>query len=145
VFGQGVLESPGVKAIAKEIFGAAGYKDGERFLEFGPPGQEGQDPEKQQMQQYIQQLQQQLQESQSAVVAKQIDAQTKLQIAGMDQQTEQMRASTEMQKAKMGQDTSLFTTIIKAQSDQNNTMQEQQFQHAMAQQGRLQPVERPAA
>lgn len=45
-YGPGVLQSPGVKAIAAEIFGAAGYKDSERFLNFGqpqpPPGQEGQ-------------------------------------------------------------------------------------------------------
>lgn len=46
VYGPEVLQSPGVQAIASEIFGAAGYKDGERFLDFGPPkppeGQEGQ-------------------------------------------------------------------------------------------------------
>lgn len=36
-FGPQVLDSPGVKAIAQEIFGAAGYKDPERFLKFGPP------------------------------------------------------------------------------------------------------------
>lgn len=45
-YGPQVIQSPGVQAIAQEIFGAAGYKDPERFLDFGqpqpPPGTEGQ-------------------------------------------------------------------------------------------------------
>ena len=37
IFGPNVLQSPGVKAIAQEIFGAAGYKDADQFLDYGPP------------------------------------------------------------------------------------------------------------
>lgn len=36
-YGPQVVQSEGVKAIAQEIFGAAGYKNSERFLNFGPP------------------------------------------------------------------------------------------------------------
>lgn len=48
-YGPQVIQSPGVKAMAAEIFGAAGYKDPDKFLNFGPPqpppGQgQGQDP-----------------------------------------------------------------------------------------------------
>jgi hypothetical protein len=45
-YGPQVIQSPGVQAIAEEIFGASGYKDAQRFLNFGapqPPQGEGQD------------------------------------------------------------------------------------------------------
>jgi hypothetical protein len=50
-WGPPVLQSPGVKRMASEIFGAAGYKDVDQFLDFGPappppgdPAAEGQKP-----------------------------------------------------------------------------------------------------
>jgi hypothetical protein len=43
-WGPQVLQSPGVKRMASEVFGAAGYKDVDQFLDFGepapPPGAE---------------------------------------------------------------------------------------------------------
>lgn len=36
-YGPQVVQSEGVQAIAQEIFGAAGYKDSDRFLRFGQP------------------------------------------------------------------------------------------------------------
>jgi len=88
IWGPGALGSPGFEQITAEIFGAAGYKDGKRFLDFGPlpqpPGPpEGPPPElmaqMEEMQGVIEQLQQQL------MMLKQGD-QTKLQIEDMKQQ-----------------------------------------------------------
>lgn len=41
-FGPQALQSPGAEAIAEEIFGKIGYKDCERFMDFGPPQQPNQ-------------------------------------------------------------------------------------------------------
>lgn len=76
-----VVAQADVSEIVSEVFGALGYKDGERFF----PGldAEGQDPRIQQLTQQIQQLQQQLQGRQAE---KQMDNQAKLQIEQMRQQ-----------------------------------------------------------
>lgn len=37
IYGPAVIQSPGVKRMASEIFGAAGYKDVDQLLDYGPP------------------------------------------------------------------------------------------------------------
>ncbi len=67
--------------IKKELFGLAGYRDASRF--YSGKG----DPRVQQLQQTVQQLQQQLQMFQMKDMDHSADRQTKVQIAGMNNQT----------------------------------------------------------
>ena len=87
-----VLETSGVEAIASEIFGKAGYKDGQRFLNF-KDGQ-GEDPRIQQLQAQLGQMGQIIQQLQGQVKDKNIDRQLKLAEA-------QMKGQMDAQKAQM--------------------------------------------
>ena len=82
-FAPEIIQGMNREEVTKEIFGALGYQDGQRFI-----GQEQpEDPRIGQMQQEIQMLQQKLQ-------GKEIESQTKLQI-------EQMRVEGSLQKETM--------------------------------------------
>ena len=94
-FGPGVMESPGFKEIAGEIFGKLGYKDSSRFLDFKVEGQ--QSPEQMQTQQALQAAQAEAgalkQEKQSKVA----DTQTKMALGQQKSQMEQTKATTGFQ------------------------------------------------
>ena len=92
LYGPNVLETSGVEAIASEIFGKAGYKDGQRFLNF-KDGQ-GEDPRIQQLQAQLGQMGQIIQQLQGQVKDKNIDRQVKLAEA-------QMKGQMDAQKAQM--------------------------------------------
>jgi hypothetical protein len=92
LYGPNVLETSGVEAIASEIFGKAGYKDGQRFLNF-KDGQ-GEDPRIQQLQAQLGQMGQIIQQLQGQVKDKNIDRQLKLAEA-------QMKGQMDAQKAQM--------------------------------------------
>ena len=92
LYGPNVLETSGVEAIAAEIFGKAGYKDGQRFLNF-KDGQ-GEDPRIQQLQAQLGQMGQIIQQLQGQVKDKNIDRQVKLAEA-------QMKGQMDAQKAQM--------------------------------------------
>ena len=92
LYGPNVLETSGVEAIASEIFGKAGYKDGQRFLNF-KDGQ-GEDPRIQQLQAQLGQMGQIIQQLQGQVKDKNIDRQLKLAEA-------QMKGQMDTQKAQM--------------------------------------------
>ena len=112
--GPQVLQSPAFQAIAKEIFGAAGYKDASRFLAFQD---QGQDPTQQavqqvqmQAQQAIQQLQAQMAEMQKAIEDKQADRQLRAWEktvdvqASMSKQERELAARLAMEKQKLAVD-----------------------------------------
>ena len=80
------LRNVNFEEVSKEIFGALGFRDGSRFFN----DEDDVDPQ-------VQELQQQLQEMQKIIETKQVDQQTKLQIAKMNNQAK-------MQVAQMGHD-----------------------------------------
>ena len=69
IFGESVLKNINEKEVVKEVFGALGYRDGSRFYDF-----DGENP-------VVMQLQEQLQELQKKIETKEIDNQTKVQVA----------------------------------------------------------------
>lgn len=104
LLGPNALKSPGAEAIAEELFGAAGYKNGQRFLQFeAPQGQAPADPmQDPRVQQIGQQMQQRIQELEQQLEAKEADR--------------QMRAQTDMAREQMKQQTAIQTAQINAQS-----------------------------
>lgn len=94
-YGPGVLDSPGFEAITKEIMGAAGYKDGKRFLDFKSPQGDGPQipPE---IQQQFQAMQQQIQQLTQKAEGKQLQVQGELQKTAMQQQGETQRKEMEI-------------------------------------------------
>lgn len=96
----GVLDSPGFKAIAEEIFGKVGYRDGSRFLDFTPPQATGAgaNPADAALQAQNQQLQQALGEAQQKEQAKVVDLQGK---AAIQQQSAQDRMAEKMLDHKL--------------------------------------------
>lgn len=102
--GPGVMDSPGVEAIAAEIFGKAGYKDGSRFLNFDTG--EGEDPRMMQMQQQMQQLMQMLQQAQAELQDKSQDRQARLMETQMKGQMDLQKQANDLQgKAALNQQT----------------------------------------
>jgi len=101
-----IQQIPGVniEEVRREIFGALGYKDGDRFF---LPEEEQQDPEKMQMQQMIQDLQQKL-------ATKELEAQAKIQVAQINAQAS---VETAQIKTNAQQEIEGFKTRIK-QTDQ---------------------------
>lgn len=83
--GPQVIGSPGFKAISEEIFGKLGYRDGARFLEFSP---DGQDPMVAMAQQQIQELQGAMGEMQQREETKAAETEGK---AALQQQAHQMK------------------------------------------------------
>lgn len=78
-----VLESPGVREVAKEIFGAAGYKDGERFMDFAPPPPENPEPPAEQVE-FEQKVQ--LEQLKSDQKMKALEARHQMKLAEMNDQ-----------------------------------------------------------
>lgn len=94
-FGPGVIKSPGAESIVKEVFGLAGYKDGQRFLDFQTEGDE--DPQAKQMQEAMQKLQAENADLKMQVKNKQGDQQTRIQTTAMQQQGETERKVMDIQ------------------------------------------------
>ena len=98
-----------VKEIAKEIFGALGYKDVSRFIPALADGAED-DPRIANLEQQIQELQQMLQ-------GKVMEQQTRLQVAQIGSETQmavaKMRAEVEMMKAQAGQNLEMYLVQMK--------------------------------
>lgn len=116
MLGPQALQSPGFEAIAKEIFGAAGYKDASRFLALqGPQGQE--DPRLQQAAQMLQMAQQQIAQLQQQLQSKQMDAQARLQQEGLRQQATTQREAMKMQGQMELQDAKARNDLIRATHD----------------------------
>jgi len=95
VYGPNVLETSGVQEIAKELFGKAGYKDGQRFLNF--KNEQGDDPRIAQLQAQIGQLGQALQATQSQLQDKNMDRQLKMAEAQMKGQMDVKKAEMDVQ------------------------------------------------
>lgn len=85
--------------IIKEIFGYAGYKNGEKFLKKQDETEDGgePDPEKVQMAQVIQELQGAIQQLQTAIQTKQVESQAKAQIEERKQIGEDRRTAAKIQ------------------------------------------------
>ena len=115
MLGPQALTSPGFEAIAKEIFGTAGYKDGQRFLQFD---QAAQDPQMMQMGQQIQQMQQYIDGLHQQMDSKQMETQAKVGI-------EQMKAQTAMQTTQIKAGAEIHKAKISAQAQMQNTATEQ--------------------
>jgi hypothetical protein len=96
-----IQQMPGLnmQEIRKEIFGALGYKDGDRFFD----DEAAQDPEKQQMMEAIEQLKQQL-------ATKEMETQAKIQVAQINAQA--MVESTQI-KTNASQEIEGFKARIK--------------------------------
>ncbi len=95
VYGPNVLETSGVQEIAKELFGKAGYKDGQRFLNF--KNEQGDDPRIAQLQAQIGQLGQALQATQGQLQDKNLDRQIKMAEAQMKGQMDVKKAEMDVQ------------------------------------------------
>lgn len=108
-FAPDLIQGINKEEITKEVFGALGYQDGERFLSNEQPQQ---DPQIAEMQQMIQQLQQKLQ-------TKELEQQTKLQIEQMRQegaiQKEQLKSQTQMSMKEMDQQIDYINTQLAAE------------------------------
>lgn len=95
--GPQFLQSPAFKEIAGEIFGKLGYKDSDRFFDFGD---QGQDPMVMQMQQQMQQMQQALEQAQGELQSrsqeKQFDAQVKMALGGQKMEIEGAKGQMQM-------------------------------------------------
>jgi hypothetical protein len=115
--GPQVLQSPAFQAIAKEIFGAAGYKDASRFLAFQDQGQDPTQAAVQQVQmqaqQAIQQLQAQMAEMQKAIEDKNADRQLRAWEktvdvqAAMSRQERELAAKIALERQKMTVDAAM--------------------------------------
>jgi hypothetical protein len=115
--GPQVLQSPAFQAIAKEIFGAAGYKDASRFLAFQDQGQDPTQAAVQQVQmqaqQAIQQLQAQMAEMQKAIEDKSADRQLRAWEktvdvqAAMSRQERELAAKIALERQKMTVDAAM--------------------------------------
>lgn len=111
-----MMAIPGIdiEEIRGEIFGALGYKDGQRFF-----AGETADPEKEQLKQMVQELQAQLQgkqqEIQGRIQVAQINAESKVAVAQMQNQTKQQ---VEFFKARIAEtDKKLQAATLKANND----------------------------
>lgn len=103
-----VVQSGNSKEIAKEIFGALGFKDASRFLPM--LNEDGEDPRVAALQQQLAELQQMLQgkvlESQTRVQVAQIGAEATVAVA-------RMRAEIELMKAEAGNNLEMFLVQMK--------------------------------
>jgi hypothetical protein len=114
LYGPQVMESEGVEAIAAEIFGKAGYKDGQRFLQF-TGGDQQQDPRLMQAQQQMQQMQQMMQQMQAQLESKAQEDQAKAQIEAQKAQTQ---AQLDKYKIDLKSQTDVQTAQQRFQLDQ---------------------------
>jgi hypothetical protein len=109
-----VVQQGDTREIAKEIFGALGYKDASRFLPMLKQ-QPGEDPRIQQLMQQIEQLTQMLQ-------TKQLENQAKIDVANINAEAKiavaKMQGEIEMMKLQSGNDLDLLKTKLKDRLEQ---------------------------
>lgn len=102
------------EALISEVFGALGFKSGDRFFKTTGEDGEEQDPQ-------VAQLTQQVQELQAALQSGQADAEAKMQIADMNNQAkmqmEQMKIQASAQADQLKQQSTIQVAQMKQQLD----------------------------
>ena len=116
VFGPMAAQKADFEEVAKELFGLAGYKDGQRFIIQG-----GDSVEVMQLKQQLQKLQgkggQGAQPDPLKLQGIQIQAQNRTQVQQMKAESDARSDQFEMQRAKMQEDAENWRTWIKAAHD----------------------------
>ena len=125
VFGPMAAQKADFEEVAKELFGLAGYKDGQRFIIQG-----GDSVEVMQLKQQLQKLQgkggQGAQPDPLKLQGIQIQAQNRTQVQQMKAESDARSDQFEMQRAKMQEDAENWRTWIKAAHDAHQS-QTQRF------------------